>query len=321
MRIVLLFICCAQMAFAQLDKGLVAHWPMDGNTKDASGNGYEATLVGTITLSEDRSGHFGCGLKFSMDSLSYLDVSKPLVLDTAQDVTISYWTKNVPVNNTKSKDLRGEYVKQLFGVGNKSGAFRNITGIFESSYFSSMDLSLSNCTTIVNHQEYISNQPYTYSKYAGWQHVTIVINGTMTSNGHLSTTFINNTTNYDSEGYVIYKKLGYPFKMLQIGRANAEIFDPYKRQNMPKDSASLEHILDDIRIYNRSLSQSELQMLQTLPSNCTITALKPTTIDTTDTKVMLHAYDLTGREIPDYTVYTGAAILLYSDGTRSKIVK
>lgn len=45
--------------FAQtnLDSGLVAYWPFNGNADDESGNGHGGTLQGGVTLSDDRFGN------------------------------------------------------------------------------------------------------------------------------------------------------------------------------------------------------------------------------------------------------------------------
>ena len=45
--------------FAQtnLDSGLVAYWPFNGNADDESGNGHDGTLQGGVTLSDDRFGN------------------------------------------------------------------------------------------------------------------------------------------------------------------------------------------------------------------------------------------------------------------------
>jgi hypothetical protein len=48
---------CAQYSYADLGDGLVAYYPFDGNADDASGNGYDLTLVGSPSLSG--TGPFG----------------------------------------------------------------------------------------------------------------------------------------------------------------------------------------------------------------------------------------------------------------------
>lgn len=58
---------------AQLNVGLKAHWTFSGGTTDASGNGHDGTIVGTVTPATDRAGNAGCAVAFPGDS-SHIDV-------------------------------------------------------------------------------------------------------------------------------------------------------------------------------------------------------------------------------------------------------
>lgn len=56
-----ILLCCGWffvMSMAASTAGLVAHWPLDGNALDATGNGHDGTIVGTVTF-----GHGGANAK------------------------------------------------------------------------------------------------------------------------------------------------------------------------------------------------------------------------------------------------------------------
>ena len=57
--VVLVLFCCAQVSFAapsSLSNGLIAWWPFNGNGADATGHGYNLTLVGSPTFAPGRFG-------------------------------------------------------------------------------------------------------------------------------------------------------------------------------------------------------------------------------------------------------------------------
>lgn len=81
-------------------------------------------------------------------------------------------------------------------------------------------------------------------------------------------------------------------------------------------------ILDDVRFYSKALTISEIDQLYNLPGSCNITTGLERQIDHDKTeKYLAKAFDLVGREISDLKSFSGPAIILYSDGSRSKIVK
>lgn len=83
---------CAQYSYADLGDGLVAYYPFDGNADDASGNGYDLTLVGSPSLSG--TGPFG-GSALTLDGTDTQYATR-LVDDAAfdfgsSDFTVQIW--------------------------------------------------------------------------------------------------------------------------------------------------------------------------------------------------------------------------------------
>lgn len=77
---------------AQLNIGLRAHWTFSGGTNDASGNGHDGAIVGTVTPATDRAGNPGCALAFPGDS-SHIAVPFDSDFDIAPtgEFTMSLW--------------------------------------------------------------------------------------------------------------------------------------------------------------------------------------------------------------------------------------
>lgn len=97
-------------AFAQINPAdLIAHYPLDGNAADVTGNGHDGTLHGT-TPTSDRFGCLNSALDF--DGIDdYVDMD---TLDFYPELSISFWVKfrdlskrTLPYNAMCGPDLRG----------------------------------------------------------------------------------------------------------------------------------------------------------------------------------------------------------------------
>lgn len=78
---------------AQIDKGLVAYWPLDGTPNDLN-NQYNGTFVGDITASGDRFGNTGCAVQIGKSN-SYFQYYKANTANEFffwnKDCTFSFW--------------------------------------------------------------------------------------------------------------------------------------------------------------------------------------------------------------------------------------
>src|SRR5689334_447033 len=62
--LLLALLTLAQLAQTQLNKGLIAYWPLDGNANDVSGHGHHGTLTWSGGKAQSQSGQF-CALALS----------------------------------------------------------------------------------------------------------------------------------------------------------------------------------------------------------------------------------------------------------------
>ena len=68
--------------------GLVAYYPFNGNSIDETGNGHNGTIIGDVTLCEDRKGNDNSAYRFSGEPFNYISVE-----DTV-DLHLSTFTLN-----------------------------------------------------------------------------------------------------------------------------------------------------------------------------------------------------------------------------------
>jgi hypothetical protein len=74
----LALILSSQIIFGQAPSsvptnGLVVYWTFNGNANDESGNGNNATIIGSVSLIPDWSGNINSAYNFPGNSSSYID--------------------------------------------------------------------------------------------------------------------------------------------------------------------------------------------------------------------------------------------------------
>lgn len=84
------FASCALAGETNLNKGLIAHYPFDGDANDASGNGHNGKLSG-VTLVKDRLGVPGKAYKFDGED-DYVRIPFDPAFN-APSVTLAAWVK------------------------------------------------------------------------------------------------------------------------------------------------------------------------------------------------------------------------------------
>jgi len=210
-------------------EGLVAYWPFNGNANDESGNEINATVIEAI-LSSDRHGNNNSAYSFDGQN-DYLeaDASK---LPTAER-TISLWFYANSVENRPG----------LLGYG---GSSTRGTSWFMGLNVNGLKSFHMSCHYLINRIDYY----YTNPPVEEWYHWVITTNSTGTIiyvNGvevESNTSFVDNT-------YVTDREIG-------IGViANTRGSVPYTDGNVKYFDGSI----DDIRIYDRALNESEIQAL------------------------------------------------------------
>lgn len=88
--VALVFASATFSVHADINDNLVAHWELEGNYNDSSGNSNTLDNVGNIIFGE---GYFGQGAVFEGNTGQLLGISNSLGYDTGSDMTWSFWIK------------------------------------------------------------------------------------------------------------------------------------------------------------------------------------------------------------------------------------
>jgi hypothetical protein len=224
-------------AQADLNDGLVAYYSFNGNANDESGNGNNGTVHGA-SLTEDRFGNTDSAYSFDGEN-DYIEVIDSTSLDISNQITISAWIKT-----TGTTEYSGVVCK--FGPVPYSGD--------RNSY----------CTYVNNDSMYVLNTNYTWADGIGaassstteiddgsWHHVLGMYNGDEIK---LFVDGVEENSSTYSSGILITDN------PLIIG------YDPYSGGDYTHRYFTGQ--IDDIRIYNRTLTESEIQELYAEGSIC-----------------------------------------------------
>lgn len=91
-RMAAIVTCCICTTMAVYAQGPIAHWPLDGNAVDASGSGHDGEINGA-TPTADRFGRAGSAFQFDGNDFIMVPHSPELTFRTDQDFTISAWIR------------------------------------------------------------------------------------------------------------------------------------------------------------------------------------------------------------------------------------
>jgi Concanavalin A-like lectin/glucanases superfamily len=204
--------------------GLVAYYPFNGNANDASGNGNNGTVNGA-TLTTDRFGNGNRAYAFNGTG-SYIDAGATVFHMLPTAFSISVWFNTIgAIANTVMLD-------------ETQGATFTVQTLHDSISMSYMNngVWITVCTALFNLQEW-NHLAATYSNSIG---VQIYLNGLLINTMPIGLPI---TADNDSR----YK--------FMIGRWGS---------TLSQDQNNLRYFdgsIDDIRIYNRALTASEIQQL------------------------------------------------------------
>jgi hypothetical protein len=222
---------CAALP-TNLQTGLVGYWPFCGNANDASGNGNNGTVNGA-TLTTDRFG--SANSAYSFDGVDDYVSTNLLGIIGQNSRTIGFWFNS---NNNNSG------IKTMFGYGEHSSAIPHGSR-FDCTLETgkpSIDIGYSFASyTVPNIQNNWKYYTVTYNMIDGVnvQAIKLYIDGVLQSSPYLlSNSVIINTGNLNSVFF------GAPYSTPSGNSFNGQ--------------------LDDIAIYNRALSTSEIQQLYNL---------------------------------------------------------
>jgi len=211
-------------------EGMVACYPFDGDAKDYSGNGYHGTISGTITPTADRLGNANSAYKFS----KFKDIIKLPngSLNGYSETTVSIW---LSVDNLRS-------------MGILSGAKNNI---YHNEYL------------IFLNNGKVAPSIYTTSYPTGWAvPVQQFFHLAITTSSKAHNTYVNGQL----VKAVQFTKLMPPLQIssfLHLGQDQDCVNGCFET------GQQFYGVMDDLRIYKRALSPSEIEQLAGIqPPKC-----------------------------------------------------
>ncbi|MDP4763722.1 MAG: LamG domain-containing protein, partial [Salibacteraceae bacterium] len=221
--------------------GLVAWYPFSGNVIDSSGNGNNGTLNGSVSLTNDRFGNANSCYSFPGTSNSYIDCGNSSSLQIIEAISISGWFYMDGGNyNPRIISFEGSG-----GFGVFMDGTLNTSRIIHATNYNADGTGTGFCCS--------SSQGFSVAALQ-WHHFIYTADSTglakMYIDGDLVGTYQGTpVTNISFAGAV-----------LNIGRLSKPAYDAWGGK------------LDDIGIWNRALSSSEIQ---TIYSACTLTYSVP----------------------------------------------
>ncbi len=224
--------CVKDTPITTLNNGLVAYYPFNGNANDESGNGNNGVVNGA-TLTTDRFGN--SGKAYSFDGVNDYITSNTSFLDVSLSHSISIWWKST--DSTKINQT-------LFNTGPhtlENCAFHYITTNPNPPYNLVFGLGNGQGGWIVGGE--INTTPPTSQQ---WHHFV----------WRKENPFV---WSFYFDGLQIYSFTS----SSNVGSILANIRFGAENNGFPGGGANFNGYLDDIRIYNRALTQAEISYLAT----------------------------------------------------------
>ncbi|WP_062295730.1 LamG domain-containing protein [Nostoc piscinale] len=215
-----------ELATELLKQGLVAHYPFNGNADDSSGNGLHGSVYGAI-LTKDRFGNPNSAYQF--DGIDdYIEIPHNDLLNLTDNFTIALW-----INQPEDNSLKG------YRLIDKTTA-----GVNDGYNFDTYDGSTGRRLRLTGGKQNVS--AHTAYSLNEWHHVAVVF-----SKG-VSTFYLDG--NLDGSGQHLSETVSTNSLTLKIGAAHNSHTEFFKG------------MIDDVRIYNRALSEKDIQELYEFPT-------------------------------------------------------
>ncbi len=230
-----------------LDSGLIAYFPFDGNANDSTGNGYNGTEYNSTNYV---SGVIGQAKSFD-GSNDYIKIDT--ILDCSEGLTFSFWLYSRGSNESENT---GVVISKYSMSSNTRGflvsAYKNLTGNYyvsgssntQKDWVSSGLTSVDSISDIYNKETFsvINTKNIDTCK---WVHCVINVTDTEIQ------AWLDDTLTVTKEReYTSY----YSSSTEKVYIGNSPSY--YKGSNN-----HLKGYLDDLRVYNRSLSEDEIKAL------------------------------------------------------------
>ena len=262
------------LALADLNDGLVAYYPFNGNANDASGNGLNGTVNGA-TLTEDKLSTPNSAYYF--DGKGFINLGNSSLFDVNHH-TITAWVKGEDLHLKRPNVILGKV----------------IPGVHEAIMLSLKQNQLATnfaTGTEINHGllgsiEFESNQWYFVALTYDGKMATLYVDGNVDSRFPRTGTVRTNTIN------------------LAIGKHYGE-----DKPSQNGHDFFFHGSIDDLRIYKRALSEDEIQTLYTGESedgDCKHATYSPKKRTLTVPFVEMPVIDfLTGQPTGELELWTG----------------
>ena len=230
---------CLQTVIAQnLNDGLLAYYPFNGNAKDETGNGYDGNVTGA-TLVSDRFGTKKSAYKFSKNrQLITLNKTETKFNFLKSSYTISAWVKWIGGQN-------GTYLISKWKPGTPNSFGIGTEGLKIRAFIQN------------NYSPLVITSKASMSK-TKWSHVVMVIQGSESMEIYFNNKLekrVKITSRYSVNN-------DYP---VTIGGAQPDFFG----------TRTFRGLIDDVRVYSRALSDSEIDSLYLLESQPPVMKLPP----------------------------------------------
>lgn len=207
-----------------LSNGLIAYYPLNGNANDASGNGHNGTIYGTVSSVNDRNGVSNSALSWpnNLSSNNYIDIGY-LHTFIPNSISISAWILiDGALNNSR-----------IISSGEQGIIVYQPTNLAPLTLKASYDASGANIwpsTTVISTLQ--------------WHHIVYTSDyNSLTAKFYIDGILTDTATNNSSRTLTIER--------WNIGRKSISAFDGWGGK------------IDDIRIYNRALNSTEIKYLAT----------------------------------------------------------
>ena len=263
--------------YADLNTGLVAYYPFNGNANDASGNGNNGSPTPSVTYGVDRFGASSSAALFDGTTNTYVDLPT-LTTFQYRPATYSAWFKLAAYLPAQTPDMSSMLMMNLMGRERCYDGFQGaiILGSEEYTYGYANDLIFYSGSGGIHFWRTPPLQT--------WTHVAMTIDPT------------SRVCLYDNGEKVadeVYHYNQYSQFSFRIGGSSPSMDgDGYGHGRYFWNG-----IIDDVRIYNRALSATEVQALYNLqPTQPAVTNVRAS--QRSGTNLVDVWYDLSGATAP-----------------------
>lgn len=222
----------AQPAF--IKEGLVAYYPFNGNANDESGNSYNGQLIAG-SFSPNRFGFQNGTLDLNGDN-QYVSIPNFTAIDNAEQATFSCWIKSPSIGNKADTVGNPIFMRWLSG-----GSYAGAVGLIASE--------IKGMVTTAVIGGFGTESPTAPMMSDQWQQMVIVFDGRKTNPPERLKYYVNGVGGiFKDYAAANPPRLGAVGTVTYIGRY---AWSP----------TSFKGKIDDVRIYNRALPETEVKAL------------------------------------------------------------